>query len=136
MKEYRITHWEKLEGDFYVEAESEDDALDKFYDQVNDGKIDFSDLEMVDSEDTAECVDVDCSNISVSAWADRVEYICPNGVLGVDYNLEKLGSGRLEMIFDENGKAHMLTDDICDCNDKEFAKAVLNKLIDDAIVED
>lgn len=57
MKEYRIIHTEKLVGWFYVYAKSEEDALEIYHDAVNDGQIDFSDMELVDSEDTAELVE-------------------------------------------------------------------------------
>lgn len=54
MKTYKIIHTETLVGCFYVEAEAPEDALDEYYHLVSNGKIDFSDLEMIDSEDKAE----------------------------------------------------------------------------------
>lgn len=57
MKEYKITHREELIDYFYVEANSEDEALDEFYRKIDNGEIDFGDMEMVGSEDTAELVD-------------------------------------------------------------------------------
>ena len=51
--EYKIIHREELIGWFYVEADSEDEALEVFYDDVNNGRVDFSDIELVDSSDTA-----------------------------------------------------------------------------------
>ena len=54
MKTYKIIHTETLVGWFYVEAETPEDALDEYYRLVSNGKIDFSDLEMIDSEDKAE----------------------------------------------------------------------------------
>lgn len=53
-KTYRIIHKEELIGEFYVDAESEEDALEKYRSMVCNGEIDFSDMEMVDSEDKAE----------------------------------------------------------------------------------
>ena len=52
MAEYKIVHREELIGWFYVEADSEEEALEKYEEQVNNGQIDFSDMEMVNSEDT------------------------------------------------------------------------------------
>lgn len=57
MHEYKIVHREELVGWFYVYAESEEDALEIYHDAVNNGRIDFSDMELVDSEDTAELVE-------------------------------------------------------------------------------
>lgn len=53
MATYRIEHREELVGYFYVEANSETEALDEFRFQVDDGIIDFSRIEMVSSSDTA-----------------------------------------------------------------------------------
>ena len=48
---YNIRHEETLVGFFEVEAESKEQAIESFYRDVSDGKIDFSDLELVHSED-------------------------------------------------------------------------------------
>lgn len=53
MATYRIEHREELIGVFYVEANSEKEALREFNFQVNNGWIDFSDMELIDSSDTA-----------------------------------------------------------------------------------
>ena len=54
MKTYKIIHKEELVGWFYVEANSPDEALKEYRYQVDNGKIDFSDMELIDSEDVAE----------------------------------------------------------------------------------
>lgn len=54
MKTFRIVHREELVGWFYVEAETKEEALREWYRQVNNGEIDFSDMEMVDSSDEAQ----------------------------------------------------------------------------------
>lgn len=54
MKTYKIVHREELVGWFYVEAGSEEEALDKYHYMVSNGDIDLSDMEMIDSEDIAE----------------------------------------------------------------------------------
>ena len=51
MATYRIEHREELVGDFYLEADSEEEALMEYQCQVAEGKIDFSYMEMVDSSD-------------------------------------------------------------------------------------
>lgn len=53
MAQYGIYHKETLCGLFYVDADSKDEALEIYQNLVNDGKIDFGDLEMIDSSDTA-----------------------------------------------------------------------------------
>lgn len=53
MKTFRIVHTEELVGFFYVQAETEEEALQEWYHQVNNGKVDFSDMEMVDSSEEA-----------------------------------------------------------------------------------
>ena len=58
MATYKIKHCEKLTGIFYVEADSEADAIDEFDRMCSAGEIDFSDLEMIDSEDTASLFNV------------------------------------------------------------------------------
>lgn len=53
-KEYKIVHTETLVGWFYVDADSPEEALEEYHRQLNDGKIDFSDMEMIDGSDVAE----------------------------------------------------------------------------------
>lgn len=56
MAEYKIIHREELVGWFYVHANSKEEALEKWNRKVNNGEVDFSDLDLVDSSDTAELV--------------------------------------------------------------------------------
>ena len=58
MKTYKIVHTETLVGWFYVDAETPEVALEEYHNQVSNGVIDFSDLEMIDSEDKVEEDDV------------------------------------------------------------------------------
>jgi len=53
-KLYRIVHTEKLEGWWNIEASSPKEALEEFNHMVEDGKIDFSDLEMIDAGNRVE----------------------------------------------------------------------------------
>lgn len=50
---YKIVHKEELVGWYYVEANSEEEALERFSIMCNGGEIDFSDMEIVDSSDAA-----------------------------------------------------------------------------------
>lgn len=47
MKSYKIIHEEKLVGWWYVDANSEQEALDEFDRMVMNGEVDFSDMERV-----------------------------------------------------------------------------------------
>lgn len=53
MATYKIVHKEELIGLFFVEANSEEEALEEFNFQVNDGQVDFSDMELVESSNEA-----------------------------------------------------------------------------------
>lgn len=52
-KTYKIIHKEELIGWYYIEATSEEEALQKFQFKAQNCEIDFSDMELVDSEDIA-----------------------------------------------------------------------------------
>ena len=53
MKTYEICHREEYVGYYYVEANSEEEALEEFMQQVSAGKVDLTDVEMMDSNDEA-----------------------------------------------------------------------------------
>lgn len=53
MATYKIIHKEELVGWFYVEADSEEEALDKFLLRASRGEIDFSDMDLIESSDEA-----------------------------------------------------------------------------------
>lgn len=74
--------------------------------------------------------------ISTEAWANRIEPHCPQGVFGIDWSAENIGCGRLELVFDENGRAHIYSECMDSNGDKRFTKAVLMKVIEDAIIEE
>lgn len=50
MAKYEIRYEETMVGFFEVEAESEEQAIDKFWDLACEGKIDLLDTEMLDSK--------------------------------------------------------------------------------------
>ena len=54
MKTYKIVHKEELVGWFYVEADSPEEAIEQWRYKVDNGEVDFGDMEMVDSEDIVE----------------------------------------------------------------------------------
>ena len=54
MKTYRIEHREELVDYFYVNANSEAEALEAFDAEVAAGKIDLSRMEMITASNTAE----------------------------------------------------------------------------------
>ena len=54
MKTFKIVHREKLVGWYYINAETAEEALEEFEYQVSEGKIDISDLEMIDVENSVE----------------------------------------------------------------------------------
>ena len=54
MKTYKVTYTEKLIHEFYVDAESVEEASDIFDSQLNHGEVDFSDGCLVDSKITIE----------------------------------------------------------------------------------
>ena len=54
MKTWKIVHKEELIGWFYVEAETAEEALEQYKYNVDNGEIDFGDMEMINSEDTVE----------------------------------------------------------------------------------
>ena len=76
---------------------------------------------------------------TVNVWANRSDD--PNmsqikhGVLGVDW-AGSPGWGRWEMIMDENGVPHIYTEHMDKGDDKEFSKAVLEKVLEVAIIEE
>lgn len=49
MKTYKVTYTEKLIHEFYVDAEDEYEASDKFDAMLNHGEVDFSDGCLVNS---------------------------------------------------------------------------------------
>lgn len=54
MKTWKIVHKEELAGYFYVEAETAEKAMEEWRHRVENGQVDFGDMEMVDSEDVVE----------------------------------------------------------------------------------
>lgn len=76
---------------------------------------------------------------TVDAWinkSDEERLACiKNGVLGVDW-VGSHGWGRWEMILDSEGIPHIYTEHMDEQEDKSFSKAVLTKLLDEAIIEE
>lgn len=57
------------------------------------------------------------------------------GVLGVDWS-GSFGFGRWEMILDSEGIPHIYTEHMDKQDDKSFSKAILEKVLDIAIIEE
>lgn len=60
---------------------------------------------------------------------------CPHGGFRIEWN-GAAGFGQLDVIFDEEGKAHLYTECMCSKNDKLFALNAVKRMIDEAIVEE
>lgn len=56
MKAYKIVHTETLMTEIYVDAETDEEALAKYQTMLNNGEIDFSDEDLVDSSDEVVCL--------------------------------------------------------------------------------
>lgn len=54
MKTWKIIHREELVGWYYVEAETVEDAMEEWKHRVENGQVDFGDMETVDSDDVVE----------------------------------------------------------------------------------
>ena len=54
---YKITHREELVGSFFYDASSEDEAMEKYMYDIENGFLDFGKMEMVDSADTIEPIE-------------------------------------------------------------------------------
>lgn len=54
MKTYTIRHEERLVGLYTIESEDPDQAIEAFQRATANGEIDFSDMDLVDSEDSIE----------------------------------------------------------------------------------
>lgn len=54
MKTYTIRHEEKLVGLYTIEAEDPEQAIDAFQRATANGAIDFSDMELIESNDSIE----------------------------------------------------------------------------------
>ena len=72
-------------------------------------------------------------------WANRsddpkMSHI-KHGVLGVDWS-SPMGWGRWEMIMDENGKPHIYSEHMDKDDTKDFSKAILARVLEDAIIEE
>ena len=57
MKEFKITHKERLVGTYYIEADDVYDAVNKYWSMVMAGEIDYSDMDVIDSSDEIEEVE-------------------------------------------------------------------------------
>ena len=70
----------------------------------------------------------------VRVWIRQHE-ICPNGVIGFDWSGSP-GCGRYELISDEEEKLHAMSEYMDKGDDKNFLKIILDKVIEDIIVDE
>lgn len=96
---------------------------------IKDLKIDIDDDDM-DYMDLIEIRDV-WANQSDEPEMSHIKY----GVLGVDWS-SPMGWGRWEMIMDENGKPHIYSEHMDKGDAKDFSKAILIQLLEEAVVEE
>lgn len=61
--------------------------------------------------------------------------ICPHGGFRIEWE-GNIGFGQLDIVFDEEGKAHLYTECMCSQSDKLFALNAVKRMIDEAIVEE
>ena len=74
-------------------------------------------------------------NLSIDEiWMNKHE-ICPNGVIGIEWS-SNIGWGRYELILGDDGMLHAYTEYMDKGEDKEFTKAILEKLVEKIVVEE
>lgn len=106
---YKIIHTEELVGEFYVEADSQAEALKEYEYQVDNGSIDFSDMEMVDSSDVA-VLDEEAGAMSpqverLKSYVDRVKNTIAEGKsVSPVYEICLFRYPCKELIFEKDGK--------------------------------
>ena len=61
--------------------------------------------------------------------------ICPNGVVGVEWYGDP-GFGRFELILDEDGKFHAMTEHMDINTQKLFSRDIMNAILRDIIIDD
>ena len=80
---------------------------------------------------------IDKENIStIEAQINKLNLICPYGVLGIYWEAENIGFSRLELFFDKNGQAHIRSESMDSNIDERFIKAILMRVINEAIVDE
>lgn len=70
----------------------------------------------------------------VRVWI-RQHDICPNGVIGFDWSGSP-GCGRYELIADKEEKLHAMSEYMDKGDDKNFLKIILDKVIEDVVVDE
>lgn len=70
----------------------------------------------------------------VRVWIRQHE-VCPNGAIGFDW-AGSPGIGRYELIMDENDKLHAMSEYMDKGDDKNFLKIILDKVIEDIVVDE
>lgn len=80
-----------------------------------------------------------CTVDTVDIWINKSSNIdyqhIKYGVLGVDW-CGSYGFGRWELVLDSEGIPHIYTEHMDKQDSKEFSKAILMKILDEAIIEE
>lgn len=100
--EYRIEYAETYTGDYYVEADTPEAALEEFNNQIAEGKIDFSDLNMVDSS----AIPVPCEFPILKGYAANWEYdkliaaLSPEKIELIESVIDSYRKGDIDIAYD------------------------------------
>ena len=68
-------------------------------------------------------------------WINRHPEACPNGVLGIEWSAN-VGFGRFEIILDDKGVPHALTEYMDKGEDKAFTEAILAELLKIIVIDE
>lgn len=74
-------------------------------------------------------------NLTIDRIWIRQHDVCPNGVIGIDWSAN-IGFGQYVLVMGDDGKLHADSECMDRGENKEFIKALLNKMVDEIIVED
>ena len=73
-------------------------------------------------------------NLTIDRIWIRQHDVCPNGVIGIDWSAN-IGFGQYVLVVGDDDKLHADSECMDRGESKEFIKALLNKMIDEIIVE-
>ena len=74
-------------------------------------------------------------NLRIDDMRIRVHDVCPNGVIIIEWS-SNIGWGRYDLVLEDDGMLHAYTECMDKGDDKEFTKAILEKLVEKIVVEE
>ena len=74
-------------------------------------------------------------NLNIDEVWIRQHEVCPNGIIGIDWSAN-IGFGRYELVLGDDGMLHAYTECMDRGEDKEFTRAILEKLVEKIVVEE